>query len=415
VKTNRRIALGLVFGLAFGLLAAATGSRSLLGIAKGLEPVGAVFGNLVRMVVVPLVAATVFTGVARLGDLRQLGRLGLVTMTFFWSTLLIAIVTGMAVMSLFVPLLPVGAMPADTVSAAERLPTTADFVVSLVPSNVVDAAAKGALLPMIVFVAIFGAAAGAMPHEPRQRLVDFFDAVTRAMIVVVHWALVVAPIGVFALSASATAAFGWAMLKSLALLVAATLVGLVAFYSLVYVPAVKFIGGIPASRFLKACVGPVSLAFATTSSAATLPALYESAAALGLSESVSSFVLSLGSAINRTGSALFQGAAVVFFAAVYGVPLSTSALVGAVLTIFVIAQTVAGVPSAGVVTLAPALTTMGIPVGGLPLLLGIDRLPDMVRTATQVTGHLAAAAVVERITERSHPERGEGSAVDQGD
>lgn len=404
MKANRRIALGLVFGLAFGLLAAATGSRSLLGIAKGLEPVGAIFGNLVRMVVVPLVAATVFTGVARLGDLRRLGRLGLVTMTFFWCTLLIAIVMGMGVMSLFVPLLPGGSMPVDAGSAVERLPTTADFIIGLVPSNVVDAAAKGALLPLIVFVAIFGAAAGALPDGPRRLLIDFFDAVTQAMIVVVHWVLAVAPIGVFALAASATAAFGWAMLKSLAILVAATLIGLVAFYSLVYVPAVRFIGGIPAMRFVKACIGPVSLAFATTSSAATLPALYESAAALGLSESVSSFVLSLGSAINRTGSALFQGAAVVFFAAAYGVPLSPAALAGAVLTIFVIAQTVAGVPSAGVVTLAPALTTLGIPVGGLPLLLGIDRIPDMVRTATQVTGHLAAAAVVERIVDRTTQE-----------
>lgn len=399
MKTNRRIALGLVFGLAFGLLAAATGSRSLLGIAKGLEPIGAIFGNLVRMVVVPLVAATVFTGVARLGDLRRLGRLGLVTMTFFWCTLLVAIVMGMGVMSLFVPLLPGGSMPVDAASAVERLPTTADFIVGLVPSNLVDAAAKGALLPLIVFFAIFGAATGALPERSRRLLMNFFDAITHAMIVVVHWALAVAPLGVFALAASATAAFGWAMLKSLAILVAATLIGLVAFYSLVYVPAVRFIGGIPAMRFVKACIGPVSLAFATTSSAATLPALYESAAALGLSESVSSFVLSLGSAINRTGSALFQGAAVVFFAAAYGVPLSPAALAGAVLTIFVIAQTVAGVPSAGVVTLAPALTTLGISVGGLPLLLGIDRIPDMVRTATQVTGHLAAAAVVERITE----------------
>ena len=399
MKTNRRIALGLVFGLAFGLLAAATGSRALVGVAKGLEPLGTAFGNLVRMVVVPLVAATVFTGVARLGDLRRLGRLGFLTMAFFWSTLLIAIVMGMAVMSLFVPLLTAGAMPMGTTSA-EPLPTTADFLVGLIPSNPIDAAAKGALLPLIVFVATFGAAAGALDEKARHVLLDFADAITRVMITIVHWALAVAPIGVFALAASTTAVFGWSMLKSLALLVAAVLIGLVVFYASVYLPAVRFIGGIPASRFAKACVGPVSLAFATTSSAATLPALYESAAELGLSESVSSFVLSLGSAINRTGSALFQGACVVFFAATYGVSLSPTALAGAVLTIFVIAQTVAGVPSAGVVTLAPALTTMGIPLGGLPILLGVDRIPDMVRTATQVTGHLAAAAVVERFAGR---------------
>lgn len=400
MKTNRRIALGLVFGLAFGLAAAASGSRTTIDIAKGLEPVGQVFVNLVRMVVVPLVACTVFTGVARLGDLRRLGRLGATTLAFFWTTLLIAIVTGMAVMRLFVPLLPSGAMPASAAPTLEKLPTTADFLIGLVPSNPVDAAAKGALLPLIVFVAIFGAAAGTLADARRQSLIRIADAITQIMITVVGWALAVAPIGVFALAATATATFGWSMLRSLAILVVAVLIGLVVFYSLVYVPAVRLIGGIPVVRFLKACVGPVSLAFATTSSAATLPALYESAAELGLSESVASFVLSLGSAINRTGSALFQGAAVVFFAAAYGVSLSPAAVAGAVLTIFVIAQTVAGVPSAGVVTLAPALSSLGIPLGGLPLLLGVDRIPDMVRTATQVTGHLAAAIVVDRFERR---------------
>jgi Na+/H+-dicarboxylate symporter len=187
------------------------------------------------------------------------------------------------------------------------------------------------------------------------------------------------------------------MLQSLAVLIVAVLFGLVTFYASVYLTAVRLVGGVPISRFVSACVGPVALAFTTTSSAASLPALYESAAELGLSESISSFVLSLGSAINRTGSALFQGAAIIFFAAQYGITLSPSALAGPALTTFLIAQTVAGVPSAGVVTLAPALSTLGIPLGGLPMLLGVDRIPDMVRTATQVTGHLAAAIVVERL------------------
>src|SRR6185436_10875711 len=118
----------------------------------------------------------------------------------------------------------------------ERLPTTTDFLVGLIPSNPIDAAAKGALLPLIVFVALFGAAAGTLDDAPRQRLVDFADAITRAMVKIVHWALVVAPIGVFALAASATATFGWSMLASLAVLVVAVLIGLVAFYALVYLP-----------------------------------------------------------------------------------------------------------------------------------------------------------------------------------
>jgi proton glutamate symport protein len=396
LKAHRGIAIGLALGLALGLIAAASASPWPTKATQLIAPIGTLFLNLVRMVVVPLVAATVFTGVARLGDLRKLGRLGLLTMTFFWTTLLIAISMGMAVMTVFAPLLPETALPADASTAAAKLPTTRDFLVGLVPSNPIAAAADGALLPLIVFVAVFGAAATAIDARSRQLLLDFFDAITGAMVAIVHWALKVAPLGVFALAASTTATYGWSMLQSLLILVVAVLVALVLFYLTVYVTAVRFLGRVPASRFMKACVGPIALAFSTTSSAASLPALYESAAALGISPSVSSFVLSLGSAINRTGSALFQGAAIIFFANMYDVPISAAALVGALFTVFLLAQTIAGVPSAGVVTLAPALATLGIPIGGLPMLLGIDRIPDMARTATQVTGHLAAAIVVDR-------------------
>jgi DAACS family dicarboxylate/amino acid:cation (Na+ or H+) symporter len=186
------------------------------------------------------------------------------------------------------------------------------------------------------------------------------------------------------------------MLQNLALFVGAVLAGLAAFYAVVYLPAVRFLGGTSPVRFSRACVAPVALAMATTSSAATLPALFESAARLGLSRSVSSFVLSLGAAINRTGSALFQGAAIVFLASIYHVTLTPAAVGGAILATFLMSQTVAGVPSAGIMTLAPALGSLGIPLTGLTLLFGVDRIPDMVRTATQVTGHLATAVVVER-------------------
>jgi Na+/H+-dicarboxylate symporter len=195
------------------------------------------------------------------------------------------------------------------------------------------------------------------------------------------------------------------MLHSLAVFIGAVLVGLVVFFAAVYVPAARLLGGIEVSRFLKACVAPVGLAFSTTSSAASLPALFDSAAELELSPEVSSFVLSLGSGINRTGSALFQGAAIVYLAFAYHVPLAPAALGGAVFTIFLLSQTVAGVPSAGIVTLAPVLGSLGVPVSGLALLLGVDRIPDMARTATQVTGHLVTATVVDRFATARERER----------
>jgi Na+/H+-dicarboxylate symporter len=147
-------------------------------------------------------------------------------------------------------------------------------------------------------------------------------------------------------------------------------------------------------------LAPVAIAFSTTSSAAALPALFESAEELGLSPSVAGFVLSLGAAINRTGSALFQGAAIIFLASLYQVALPPAALAAAVFATFVVSQTVASVPSASIVSLAPALGTLGIPLAGLGVILGVDRIPDMFRTSTQVTGHLGAAVIANQLTGR---------------
>lgn len=396
MNTQIGIAVGLVLGLAFGIVAAATGSPRLAAAAQAIAPLGTVFVNLVRMVVVPLVAATVFTGVARLGDPRKLGRLGTLTLFFFWSTTLVAIVLGMAMMKLALPFAPATVAPLGEGPSVERLPGTVDFLLGLIPVNPVDAAAKGALLPLIVFVVLFGAAVSALAQESRDRLLALADAVSQAMVKLVHWILRVAPVGVFALAASTAALAGWSMLQNLALFVGAVLAGLVVFYALVYLPLVRFLGRLSPVRFTRACVTPVAIAMATTSSAAALPALFDSAADLGLSRPLSSFVLSLGAAINRTGSALFQGAAIVFLASLYHVALTPAAVGGAIFATFLLSQTVAGVPSAGIMTLAPALSALGIPLAGLTLLFGIDRIPDMVRTATQVTGHLAAAVVVER-------------------
>ena len=392
------VVLALVLGLAFGIVAAASSSPTLATAAQAIAPVGTIFVGLVRMVVIPLVCATVFTGVARLGDPRKLGRLGAVTLAFFWSTTFIAIAIGMTVMRLVLPFAPTAPPPGGEAPHLEKLPGLVDFLVGLIPVNPVGAAVKGDLLPLIVFVVLFGAAASALAPEARNRLVILAEAVADAMVTLVHGILRVSPLGVFALAASTGATAGFAMLRNLALFVGAVLAGLIAFYILVYLPAVRILGGLSPARFVRGCVAPAALAMATTSSAATLPSLFESADALGISRPVSGFVLSLGAAINRTGSALFQGAAIVFLASLHHVALTPASVAGAVVTTFLMAQTVAGVPSAGIMTLVPALSGAGIPLSGLAMLLGIDRLPDMVRTATQVTGHLAAAVVVDRIT-----------------
>ena len=394
------IVLGLVLGLTFGIVAAASGSPTLAAAAQAIAPAGTIFVGLVRMVVIPLVCATVFTGVARLGDPRKLGRLGAMTLAFFWSTTFVAIAIGMLVMRLVLPFLPPTVAPPGEGPLLEKIPRLMEFLVGLIPVNPVSAAVKGDLLPLIVFVVLFGAAASALAPDARNRLVTLAEAVADAMVTLVHGILRLAPFGVFALAASTGATAGFAMLESLALFVAAVIAGLVAFYALVYLPAVRILGAVSPARFARACVAPVALAMATTSSAATLPSLFQAADSLGVSRPVASFVLSLGAAINRTGSALFQGAAIVFLASLSHVALRPASVAGAVMTTFLMAQTVAGVPSAGIMTLVPALSGAGIPLSGLAILLGVDRIPDMVRTATQVTGHLAAAVVVERLSAR---------------
>jgi Na+/H+-dicarboxylate symporter len=392
--------VGLILGLAFGLVASATGSSTLISIATGVEPLGTIFVNLIRMVVVPLVVTTVFTGVVRLGDPKHLGQIGAIALGFFWSTTLVAIVIGMGVMKLLLPFAPPTVPPAAEQRALEKLPGTVDFIMGLIPTNIVEVAARGALLPLIVFAVLFGAAAITLKEDVRSRLTGFADAVTQTLIRLVYWILWIAPIGVFALAAGVAARSGWSMLQNLAIFVGGVIGGLLIFFFTFYLPVICYFGKISPGRYLKACVAPVAIAFSTTSSAAALPTLFESAADLGLAPEASGFVLSLGAAINRVGSALFQGAAIMFLAALYDVTIPPAALGGAIFATFLVSQTVASVPSASIVTLAPALGTLGIPLAGLGVLFGVDRIPDMFRTSTQAAGHLGAAIIADRQTGR---------------
>jgi Na+/H+-dicarboxylate symporter len=393
---NLAIVVGLVLGLGLGLLAAATGAPHLTAIAHAVAPLGTLFLNLVKMVVLPLVATTLFTGIASLGDLRQLGRLGARTLGFIWGTTLVAILLGMGVMAAALPLAGAGSVtgPASAVQPP-ALPSVVDFLVGLVPANAFQAAAEGALLPLIACTALFGAAAATLPAVQKRRLIDLAEATSAALVKLVHWILWTAPLGVFGLAAPVAADTGLGLLRSLGVFVLAVLVGLAIFVALVYVPAARFWGGLPAGRFLAASLPPATIAFSTTSSIASLPALLEAAeGTLHLPRPVTGFVLPLAATLNRAGSSLFQGAAVVFLAHFYGSGIPATALAGAVLALFLTAFTIAGVPSASIMTLPPALAAVGAPLDGLGILLGIDRIPDMFRTATSVTGDMALCAAL---------------------
>jgi proton glutamate symport protein len=376
-------------------------------------PLGTAFISAIRMVIIPLVMAVIFTGVANLGDPRKLGRLGGTTLLFFWATVLPAILIGMGVMRAALAFAPEISVPDAAAREAPALPGIVDFLVGLIPSNPFAAAADGALLQLIVFTALFAAAAGTLEEASRRRLVDFAEALGDALIKLVWWILWTAPLGIFGLAAPVTAQLGWGLIQSLAVFVVAVIVGLGAYIGLVYLPFLKVVGGIGPTRFLGGTFGAASIAFSTTSTAAALPVTLEEAKReLGVSETVADLVLPLGASMYRAGSALFQGAAIVFLAHLYDVAIPPAAVGGAVLATFMVSLTVAPVPSSGVMTLAPALDTVGVPLAGLSILLGVDRIPDMFRSTTNLLGQITTAVVVDRWvggTDGQPPEGGHGT------
>ena len=363
-----------------------------------MRPLGTLFVNAIQMVVIPLVVCVIFVGIARLGDLRKAGRLGGSSILFFWLTTLPAILIGMGLMALALRFSPEVAPPVVQEGAAAEFPGMVDFLVNLVPRNPFQAAASGTLLPLIVFAAIFGAAAGTLPNDDRNRLLGLADSTTEALVTIVYWILWIGPVGLFGLTAPLIAELGWSLLASLGVFILTVIVGLFLFIGLVYLPAARFLGRVPLGRYVRGSLGACTIGFSATSSVAALPVMLADAETkLGVSPTTARLVLPLAASLNRAGSALFQGASVVFLASLYDVPLPPAAVTGALLATFLAAMTVAPVPSASIVSLVPTLATVGVPQAGLAVLLGIDRIPDMFRSATNVLGHMTAAAVVDGV------------------
>jgi Na+/H+-dicarboxylate symporter len=394
---NKLIALGLFLGLAVGLGAAMTGNPILAAIARESAPLGKIFINAIKMIVIPLVVCVIFASVARLGDPKTLGKIGGMTLVFYWITLIPAIIIGMAVMAFGLRFAPKIDMPAVEAAPIPKLQSFTDFIVNLVPANPIAAAADGAILPLIVFTALLAAAAGTLAQERRERMITAAEDMSEALIKLVWWILYTAPIGIFGLIAPATAVLGWGLIQSLGIFIACVFIGLLLLIGFIFVPFLFFVGKISPSRFFKGTMGASSVAFSTTSTAAAIPvSLEEATKNLGLSETVADLLIPLGASMYRPGSALFQGAAIVFLAHIYDVPVAMGTAGAVVLATFLVSLTVAPVPSSGVVTMAPALDAIGVPVAGLAFMLGIDRIPDMMRSCVNVLGQISAAVLIDK-------------------
>src|SRR2546430_5618470 len=390
MPSHVRMKIGLGAGLPFGLAAAWSKQPALLTLARGLRPLGTLFLNLLWMVVIPLGVTALFAGVAGLGRVGRVGRLGIRTLGFFWASTLAAIGLGFAVAALALPL--AGVTPDQQAAlrqsalagsgavrhAAGQMPSGARFLVELIPANPVRAASDGSLLPLIVATTIFAVAAAALPEEKRRTLTDLADVTTAALIRIVWWVLLLAPLGIFALVAGAGAQVGLSLVKTMAVFVLAVVPGVGVFIAGVLLPAIALVARMRVARFLEVAWPSLAMAFSTTSSLATLPTMLAAAEEeLKISRTVTSFVLPLGASINRSGSALFQAVAIVFAAHLYGVPLGAAELVQAGAAVFLASLTVASVPSAGNVRLAPPVSATGLPLPGPTLLLRLHSLPAM--------------------------------------
>ncbi|MFC1610959.1 dicarboxylate/amino acid:cation symporter [Myxococcota bacterium] len=376
-------------------------------IITWLSPIGRLFMRLIMMVIVPLVFASLLVGVASLGDVRRLGRLGGKTILVYLTTTAAAVTIGLVCARVINPGRFMdeaskarlqaefqGAAGAKLDQAAET-PNMIDQVLSIVPENPLQSLSSGNMLQIIFFALIFGVALTLLDDKHGRPVVVFFDRVQQAMVIVIHMIMVIAPFGVAALVAEVVGTSGLSVLASLVVYSLTVLLGLAIHASLVYGGLLKLVARVRILDFLRGARPAQLIAFSTSSSSAALPVTMECAEQnLGVSKPVSSFVLPLGSTVNMDGTALYQGVAAMFIAQVFQMELSLGAQIGIVLTATMASIGAAGVPAAGMVTLALVLTAAGIPPVGVALILGMDRLLDMFRTMINVTGDLTVTSVM---------------------
>jgi proton glutamate symport protein len=395
---------GLAAGLLLGILASTSGASWLLALVRLVEPLGAIFVNAIRMAVVPLVVASLIGGIVSITDGRSLTRLGIRSLIVF-----AALATSAAVLATVVAAPILARLDIDP-AVAERLresaasgstpraapPGLAQWFIDLVPANPVRAAADGAMLPLIVFTIGFGVALTKVTAERRAAVVGFFAGLADAMMVFVRWVIALAPIGVFALAAPLASRMGFSAAGALlGYVLLAALLTVAVLATLVY-PATVLAGGVSIGRLVRACAPAQAVALSSRSTLASLPAMIDAAGALGVPQRVTVFVVPLAASIFRVGSAVGQTVAVLFAARLFNVSIAPLHLAAILIVTVLTTFTVPGIPGGSIVVMVPILLAAGVPADAVGILLGADVIPDMFRTLANVTGGIAAAAIVGR-------------------
>ena len=407
-----KILIGLIAGGTIGAIANAANLTGLVQVLIALEPIGTGFIRLITMIVIPLVVASLLVGTASLGDISKLGRIGGKTLGYYMFTTAIAVTIGLGISNLIKPGSDIDPVTRDQLAErfqteaqgkmqiAAEAPSLVDVLLNMIPRNPIQAAAEFDLLALIFFSIVFGAAVSVLPEAQKNPVLSFFEGVNNASMVIIGWVMKIAPYAVFALIAAVVAQFGLDLLRSLLIYSLVVVSGLLLHLFGTIGIMVRLAARLNPVSFFKRVIAVPIFAFSTSSSSATLPVSISTAQnKLGISREVSGFVLPLGATINMDGTALYQAVAVMFIAQIYGIPIGLTGQLTIVLTATLASVGAAGVPSSGIITLIIVLQSLGLGdqvEAGIALILGVDRILDMLRTAVNVTGDMSCAAFVAR-------------------
>ena len=416
MSLTTRVLIALVVGIAGGVAIASSGSPRLVRAATAIEPLGTLWINAIRMTVIPLVVGALIVGITSAPSARSIGRVGRRAIVFFIVTLFAAAAYAALLAPMLIDRIPldpaaIAAMQQSSASAgstavqsASNVPTFTRWLVDLVPANPVKAAADGALLPLIVFTLLFGLALLTLPAERRAPVVAFFQGLGDAALTVVRWVLELAPLGVLALALPLATRMGASAAGALAAFVA-TVIGITVSFAILVLYPIAVVGGrVSLREFARASFPAQAVAFSSRSSLAALPAMIEAARSkLGLPAEISGFFLPLAASTYRIAGALAQPTGVLFIARLYGIELTPTQLMAVVLTVVPTTFSVPGIPAGSIIVMVPVLIAAGLPPEGIGVLLGIDAITDMFRTATNVTGDMAGAVVLGRQQREAAP------------
>ncbi len=394
---NKRNTLGLPaqmgLGLALGVVAGLLVQNVPDFQAAWFKPVGDLFIRLIRMVVVPLVFCSIVSGAASMGNASKLGKIAVLSIVYFLLTTVVAVVVGLLVANFMTPgagvLLPSELSEVKQVTA----PSLAQTFLNIVPLNPMEALASGNLLQILFFAIVLGFALSAIGDKAKV-VIAFFDQMNITMGKITSMVMKIAPIGVFALIAFTVASFGLKVLLPLGKLVLTMYVAAVIHIFVVYISLVKSFTKISLRNYFRIMAEPLLLAFTTCSSVAALPANMRAARAMGAKKDVTSFVIPLGTTVNMDGAALYLGIAACFVAEVYGMPLSINQQITIVVMSLIASIGSVGVPGSALIVMTMVFSQIGLPIEGIGLVAGIDRILDMARTTLNVMGDSTGAIIV---------------------